>query len=127
MNMTSYCDITNGIYPVTMTTISHCSILEFGRGAYNQAVAPGITRPLHATNLTRTSHPGHSTILLRSESPSSKRAKFHIVAASNNRDHTPRSLYCCFSRHNTGTFVAHITTFVVNCTFNTTPTERLQH
>ena len=36
-------------FPVTMTTIRHCSILEFGRGASNQAVAPGITRPLHAT------------------------------------------------------------------------------
>jgi len=33
-----------------MTTTCHCSILEFGRGAYNQAVAPGITRPLHATD-----------------------------------------------------------------------------
>jgi len=30
--MTSYCDVTNSVYPVTMTTISHCSILEFGRG-----------------------------------------------------------------------------------------------
>jgi len=27
----------------------HCSIPELGRGAYNRAVAPGITRPLHAT------------------------------------------------------------------------------
>jgi len=32
-----------------MTTIHHCSILEFGWGASNQAVAPGITRPLHAS------------------------------------------------------------------------------
>jgi len=32
-----------------MITIRHCTILEFGRGASNQAVAPGITRPLHAT------------------------------------------------------------------------------
>jgi len=33
-----------------MTTIDlrHCSILEFGRGASNQAVAPGIIRPLLA-------------------------------------------------------------------------------
>ena len=32
--MTSYCDVTNSAYPVTMTTIGlrHCSILEFGRG-----------------------------------------------------------------------------------------------
>jgi len=27
----------------------HCSILQFGSGASSQAVAPGITRPLHAT------------------------------------------------------------------------------
>jgi len=47
--MTSYCDVTNSAYAITMTTISHCSILEFGRGASNQAVGPGITRPLHAT------------------------------------------------------------------------------
>jgi len=46
--MTSYCDVTNCIYPVTMTTIRHCLILEFDRGPYNQQVAPGITRPLHA-------------------------------------------------------------------------------
>jgi len=32
-----------------MTTIHHCSILEFSKGASNQAVAPGITGPLHAT------------------------------------------------------------------------------
>jgi len=49
LNMTSCCDITNSVYPITMTTIRHCSILEFGRGSSNQAVAPGITRPLHAT------------------------------------------------------------------------------
>jgi len=47
--MASYCDVTNSVYPVTMTTIRHCSILEFGRGAANQAVDPGITRPLHTT------------------------------------------------------------------------------
>jgi len=48
--MTSYHDVTNNVYSVTMTTIRHSSILEFGRGASNQAVAPGITRPLHATD-----------------------------------------------------------------------------
>jgi len=40
-NMTSYCDITNDIYPVTITTICHCSILEFFKGAYNQASHSG--------------------------------------------------------------------------------------
>ena len=30
-NMTSYYDIENSVYTVTMTTIRHCSILEFGR------------------------------------------------------------------------------------------------
>jgi len=47
--MTSFCDVINSAYEVTITTIRHCSILEFGSGAYNQAVAPGITRPLYAT------------------------------------------------------------------------------
>jgi len=42
--MKSYCDVTNSAHPVTRTTIHHCSILEFGREAYNQAVAPGITK-----------------------------------------------------------------------------------
>ena len=51
LNMTSYCDVTNSVYPVTMTTICHCSILEFVKGASNQAVAPGITTPLHATGM----------------------------------------------------------------------------
>jgi len=48
---TLVCKREYSVYPVTMTTIelSHCLILEFGRGASNQAVAPGITRPLHAT------------------------------------------------------------------------------
>ena len=32
-------------------------------------------------------------VLLRSESPSGKCAKLHTVAASNNRDHAPRSLF----------------------------------
>jgi len=38
--MMPLCDVTNSVYPVTMTTIRHYSILEFGRRAYNQAVAP---------------------------------------------------------------------------------------
>jgi len=49
VNVTSYYDVINSVYPVTMTTIRLCSILEFSWGASNQAVAPGITRPLHAT------------------------------------------------------------------------------
>ena len=47
--MTSCCDVTNSVCPVTMTTIRHCSTPALVRGAYNQAVAPDITRPLHAT------------------------------------------------------------------------------
>jgi len=34
-------------------------------------------------------------VLLRSESPSGKSAKLCTVAASNNKDYTPRSLCCC--------------------------------
>ena len=53
LNMTSYCDVINSVYPITMTTIHRCSILAFGRGASDQAVAPGITRPLHASAAQR--------------------------------------------------------------------------
>jgi len=49
VNMTSYYDVTNRVYAVTMTTIRHCSVLDFAKGEYNQEVAPGITRPRHAT------------------------------------------------------------------------------
>jgi len=31
VNMTSYCDVKNSVYPVIMTTIRHCLILEVGR------------------------------------------------------------------------------------------------
>ena len=49
-NMSSYCDVTKSVYPVTMTTVRHCSKLEFGRGHTIKQIAPGITRPLHATD-----------------------------------------------------------------------------
>jgi len=50
VNMALFCDVIKSVYSVTtMTTQRHCSILEFGRGAYNQDVVLGITRPLHAT------------------------------------------------------------------------------
>jgi len=38
--MTSYCDVANNVYPVTMTTIRHCSILEFGRGGIQSSSRP---------------------------------------------------------------------------------------
>jgi len=84
---------------------------------------------------------------LRSESPSGMCAKLYTVAASNNRCHSPRTLvitfnrshvnigraytprslyYCLFAPHiYTVLFFTHIP-FVVNHTFNATPTERLQ-
>ena len=52
-------------------------------------------------------------IVLRLKGPSGKCAKLHTVAASNNRDHMPWSLF------------THIP-FVVNRTFNAKSTERLQ-
>jgi len=57
VNMTSYRDVTNNVYLVTVTTMGlrHCSILEFEfiRGASNHAVAPGITRPLQGCLIRR--------------------------------------------------------------------------
>jgi len=41
VNITSYCDVTNSVYPVTMTTIRHRSILEFGRGGIQSSGHPG--------------------------------------------------------------------------------------
>jgi len=44
------------------TTIPHCLILKFRRGASNQAVVPVITRPLHATSpclVSQRSHLSH--------------------------------------------------------------------
>jgi len=54
VSMASYHDVTNSVYLVTMAIMDlrHCSILEFGREASNQAVALGITRPLDATVVT---------------------------------------------------------------------------
>jgi len=49
VNMTSHYDVANSLDQVTTWTIRHSSILEFDRGASNQAVTPGTTWPLHAT------------------------------------------------------------------------------
>jgi len=32
VNMASYCEVANSVYPVAMTAIRHCSVLEFNRG-----------------------------------------------------------------------------------------------
>jgi len=50
-------------------------------------------------NYGRPSHPGHSTILLRSEIPSGMSAKLRTVAASNNRVHMPWSLSAYAGRY----------------------------
>jgi len=34
VDMTSYCDITKSAHLVIMTTMRHCSILDFGKGEY---------------------------------------------------------------------------------------------
>jgi len=52
------------------------------------------------------SHPGHSTILLRSEILSGMCAKLRTVAATNNRDHPTRSLnYCFFAPRSYSVFI----------------------
>jgi len=53
--------------------------------------------------------PFESIVLLRSESPSGKFTKIHVVAANNNRDHKPRSLYYCL-------FVPHMYECCSSCT-----------
>jgi len=49
-------------------------------------------------HLARPSDPGHGTILSRSESPSGKCAKLHIVIASKNKDHRRDHSIFAFSR-----------------------------
>jgi len=70
-------------------------------------------------HLVPPSHPGHSTILLRSESPSGKCTKFYTVAASINKDRLPQSLYyclfvplldgCCYSCTSPSWWITHST------------------
>ena len=48
-----------------------------------------------AANSARPPHPGHSTILLRSEIPSGMCPKLRTVAASKNRDHARNLSYYC--------------------------------
>jgi len=38
-------------YFLHISFFSHSSLLEFGRGACNQAVAPGTTRPPHSPDM----------------------------------------------------------------------------
>jgi len=49
VNMTSYCEVTNSVYPITMTTYATANT-RIWKGASNQAVAPVNNRPLHATD-----------------------------------------------------------------------------
>ena len=78
-------------------------------------------------NSARPSHPGHSTILLRSEIPRGMCAKLRTVAASNNRDHASLSLLLLLARASyiMVLFFTHIP-FVVNHIIDATPPERLQ-
>ena len=95
--------------------------------SFLQRTAPIARSLCEGLNLARPPHPGHSTILLRSEIPSGMSAKLRTVAASNNSVHMPLSLYyCLFTPHICMVlFFTHIL-FVVNHTFNSTPPERLQ-
>ena len=70
----------------------------------------------------------HSIFLvLRSKSSSGKCARVHTVTASNNRDHMSWSLYLLLvcTTYICVLLFAHIP-FLVNRTFNATPTDRLQ-
>jgi len=74
-------------------------------------------------HLAPPSHPGQSTTLLWEERPSSKWAQLHTVAPSNNKGSTSCSHYFCLFA---ALFFTHIP-FVVNHTFTTRLTERLQY
>ena len=73
----------------------------------------------------RLPHPGHSTILLRSEKPERHvRKASHCGSKQQRSSHAMITIVAC-SRHR-HTWSLHTSRFMVNHTFNTTPTERLQ-
>ena len=77
-------------------------------------------------HLAQPSHPGQSTILFQLESPSGKCTKLHTVAASNNSSHAMITLLLLVrATYIWVLFFTHIP-FVVNHTFDATPTESLQ-
>jgi len=56
VNMTSQYDVTNSVYPVIMTTMRHCSILEFGRGhpiKQSPRASPDLCTPLDIRHVRR--------------------------------------------------------------------------
>jgi len=73
----------------------------------------------HAKRYIEKMHYIDAELVLRSESPSEKRAKFYTVAANNNRVHPTRSFYhclfaphvygCCFSRTSRSWWITHST------------------
>ena len=75
-------------------------------------------------NSARPLHPGHSTILLRSEISSGMCAKLRTVAASNNRD-PARNLSAC-SRYLYNGVILHAHPVRGESHINATPPERLQ-
>jgi len=78
-------------------------------------------------HLARPSHPGHSTILLRSEKPERHvRKASHCGSKQQQRSYAAITLIACSRHAYILLFFAHIP-FVVNHTINATPAERLQH
>jgi len=77
-------------------------------------------------NSARPSHPGHNTILLRSEIPSGICAMLRTVAASNNRVQMPWSplYYCLFALHICMVLFFTHNPFVVDHTINATPLQQ---
>jgi len=67
--------------------------------SFLQWTAPIAHSFLWRLHTARPPHPGHSTIWLRSEILSGMCAKLRTVAASNNRDHAPQSLFAYASRY----------------------------
>jgi len=46
LDMTLYCDVTNSVCRITMTIISHCSVLEFDPIKQSPRASPDLCTPL---------------------------------------------------------------------------------
>jgi len=83
LSMTSCCDVTNSVYPVTMTTKRHCSMLEFSRWGGIQS----------------SSRPGHHKTSARHCSPMVISTNYFDITAHPETKWTSQQnvlIFCCF-------------------------------
>jgi len=107
--MTSHRDGTNSVHPATMTTIRHCSILNFGTtGACNQAVppaSPDLCAPLLNTRVQNHAHTSLFTCVLSKNLVSTHSFLGTLVLSESNSYHLINFLAERITQHVSPSFV----------------------